>query len=289
VPPLKILDLVFLWVPPLLQAALAVVLLCRRLHKQFPVFFVYTSYSVVAGVLQVSTIHRDVLYFWVYWITQLIYCVLALIVLQEIFRRAWNLKRWHRRLAVLALLLIVACLSTLWGWQHPVGRGRLAGLNAFFIAFVVQIGCIQAVAFVAALRLIRKLTTHEIGITLGFALISIAGILAYPGRYYFGARFKEVFFLGPPTAYLAATGVWLGVFLWKPKLRIGSLDLEKEAKKYAWYAELLAQYNEWAEKISKSLGLRWPGKKKNSKKPDEPNREYASWPRSRSKARTALG
>jgi hypothetical protein len=157
------------------------------------------------------------------------------------------------------------------------------------MAFVALVHLVQTIAFGVALWLIRKLTAHELGIALGFALVSIGGIVALLGRYYFGARFKEVFFLGPPTAYLAATGVWLGVFLWKPKLRIGSLDLEKEAKKYAWYAELLAQYNEWAEKISKSLGLRWPGKKKNSKKPDEPNREYASWPRSRSKARTALG
>jgi hypothetical protein len=72
--------------------------------------------------------------------------------------------------------------------------------------------------------------------------------------------------LALPAAYMAAAGIWLATFVRRlPIDRTRRPDLKKEAEKYRAYAEILAQYHEWMEKISKSLGLRWRGKKR----PDE--------------------
>ena len=82
----------------------------------------------------------------------------------------------------------------------------------------------------------------------------------------FGARFLNVLSLADPAVYMAAEGIWLATFLWRPSIdKSKRPDLKKEEQKYDMFDEMLAQYHEWMEKISKNLGLRWRGKKR----PDE--------------------
>jgi hypothetical protein len=263
---LTIVDWVFLWIPPLLQGALVVVFLRYGLRKKFPLFFVYTIYSIAAGVLQILTIHHDAVYFWVYWITELIYGALALLVLQEIFQQVWDFKRGLRLWLTPALLLVIGALAAWWGMLHPLGLGKLAGLNAAFIAFMAGVHWAEVAAFVVALCYIGKFTRYQIGILLGFGISSIAEALAYLGHSLFGAKFIHVLSLAVPAAYMAAAGIWLATFVRRPPIDSTKRpDLKKEAQKYDMYAETLAQYHEWLEKISKSLGLRWRGKKR----PDE--------------------
>jgi hypothetical protein len=246
-----------------MQVALVVVLLRHGFRRNFPLFFVYNIYALGAPIVRTSTIHHEVAYFWVYLATDVIYGAFALLVLQSIFQRVWEFKPAIRLLLVPIWLLVIGALAAWWGMLHPIAVGKLAGLYTSFIAFMTGVHWTELAVFALALVYIGKFTRYQIGILLGFAMSSIAEALAYLVHAIFGAKFINVLSLAGPAAYMAAVGIWLATFMFRPSIdRTKRLDLKKEAQKYDMYAEILAQYHEWMEKISKSLGLRWRGKKR---------------------------
>ncbi|HEV2964643.1 MAG TPA: hypothetical protein VG649_22635 [Candidatus Angelobacter sp.] len=240
-----------------------VVFLRHGSRRNFPLFFVYNIYALGASIVRISTVHHEVAYFWVYLATDVIYGVFALLVLQSIFQQVWEFKPAIQLLLVPIWLLVISGLVAWWGMLHPIAVGKLAGLYTAFIAFMAGVHWTELAVFAVALAYIGKFTRYQIGILLGFAMSSIAEALAYLVHAIFGAKFINVLSLADPAAYMAAVGIWLATFMFRPSIdRTKRPDLKKEAQKYDMYAEILAQYHEWMEKISKGLGLRWRGKKR---------------------------
>jgi hypothetical protein len=96
-------------IPAALQVALLVVLSRRKLSLQFPFFFTYTAYSVAATFARLCLLHRPMTFFIVYWVTEMIYGVLALLAILEVFKPtlgAYFEPMWGRWMPAL----------TLWEW-----------------------------------------------------------------------------------------------------------------------------------------------------------------------------
>jgi hypothetical protein len=252
-------NLVFLWATPVLQLALLAVFLYRSIFLfKFPAFFRYTCFAVVANVVQISVLHNRVWYFWIYWIDQMIYGVLALLVMREVFQIAWDMKHGVRRFLVWALILIFGAAAALWGSHHSDKIRPLASFAAGFSLFMAGVHVSEVVLFGLAVRLIRKLTRYHLGIMLGFAISASAQALAYMGKsFHFGPVLKEIVDYAPLSAYLASAGIWLSTFLSKPKLTT-AFDPDEAM-------EWMSRQESVAREMSTRLGLKWPGKKKDLK------------------------
>lgn len=249
--------LIFLWAVPVLQFVLILVFLNRMIFvTKFPAFFRYTCFAVAANVLQIAFIHNRPVLYWVYWITQVIYGMLALLVMQEVFGMVWDMNEGLRRFFVWVLILAIAGVSVLWGFHRPDGQGTLPAINAAFRTFTAGVHAVEVLLFGLAVRFIRKLTRYHLGIMLGFGLSASAQVLAYIAHFFhLSPLFKEIVAYAPLSAYLASAGIWLSTFLSKPRL---TSRLDPDA-----VIDWIDQQERIARAMSEELGLKWPGRKKN--------------------------
>jgi hypothetical protein len=248
--------LVFTWTVPVLQFVLVLVFLNRRIFiTKFPAFFGYTCFAVAANVLQIAFFHDDSVFYWVYWSTEVIYGVVALLVMQEVFGMVWDLKQGNRRFSVWALILLIAGASLLWGFHRPDGIGTLPAINAAFRTFMAGVYVVEVLLLALALRFIRKLTRYHLGIMLGFGTSASVQVVAYIAYFFHrGPLLREVVAYAPLSAYLASAGIWLSTFLSKPRV---TMRLDPDA-----ILDWISEQERIAKEMSSGSGLKWPGKKK---------------------------
>jgi hypothetical protein len=195
---------------------LVLIFIVRKLYAQFPCFFVYLVSSLVITATRLSFRSDYLTFFTVYWSTEALYSMLALLVLHEVFRKvflAFYLFRGFWLLfpcAVLAIGLITFKSVILAPPQAPRWvRGVLAvGVTTKYIEagmFVVFV--------LLALALNVTWRNRAFGIVHGFAISALGTWLAYSVRSRFGIKFGAVATYGPPVAYILAVLFWLVTFL----------------------------------------------------------------------------
>src|SRR5437899_1676890 len=85
-----LLDTVYPWIPAILQMALALHIVRKKLYSCFPFFLSYTLFSVIATAVRQTVLHDARLYRPVYWGTEGVYGVLALAAISESFKRIFS-------------------------------------------------------------------------------------------------------------------------------------------------------------------------------------------------------
>jgi hypothetical protein len=246
--------------PAALQVALLVIFARRKLYRGFPFFFAYTLYSIVVIAVQLSLMHRPVALFTVYCITQVIYGVLALLAIREVFHSVlemyYSLYGWARWVPRLALSGIVGV--SLWQavYHHPAGPMVMAFLGTGTHWFMIGVLSLEAWVFGICLRLgFRKRSPirwgrYEAGILVGFGVAAVGAIPIYLARIGLGPVMDLAFLYIPPVAYAAAALTWLKAF-YREEAPIKRKPSDPELYKRA--AEVMTEAVEEAEK---DLGLR---------------------------------
>jgi hypothetical protein len=237
-----------------IAAAMLVIWLCgifvrRQLYRQFPFFFAYIVCSVLSTVARLSVSGNYRPFFEVYWTTEGLYAVLALLALHEVFRRvflAFYLLWWWFRLIFPGAVVIVALITFSHTIQPPAAAPRVLGviLLASLVAKYVEAG-LFGVFF--ALVVVCNLTwrTYAFGIVQGFAVSALGTWFASRGRSEFGITFGSLAKYGPAVAYILAVIVWLASF-WRP---------EKPAAAVRW--SLTVTPDEMAMEIKQYTELLW--------------------------------
>lgn len=184
----QVLLYAFWIVPALLQAALAIYMLRRNLRKQFPAFFLYTSYEVAAFGVLFLVYHRFLgQYFYVSWTCAAIEIVLGFAVIVEIFSQAFQpydalrdlgrvLFRWVA--LFLVLVSVVLAVST----QGSGDIRAVAGILALDRSLLVmQCGLVLfLVLFLPHLGLSWR--HNLVGIALGFGFLASADLIVVAVR-----------------------------------------------------------------------------------------------------------
>lgn len=214
-----------LWIgPALLQAALAVIMLRRKLHQQFPAFFLYTSYEVASFALLFLVYHAfwDN-YFYVFWACSAIGIALGFAVILEVFSHAFQpynslrdlgrvLFRW-----VALFLVLVAIVLALAAPGNDANR-IVAGVLALDRSIrVMQCGLVLfLVLFLPHLGLSWK--HNLVGIGLGFGLYASVQLMMVTLRAQGGAAVVSdgTFSLINSAAYGGAVVLWT-VYLLLPE------------------------------------------------------------------------
>ena len=201
-----------LWISqPVIQAAIAVVVYRRKLHKQFPAFFTFVVAQIVFFAVEFPVV-RTHYYYDVFWTVMALNLVLAFKIIHEIFLDIFKpypalkdlgaaLFRWA---ALIMVLVSVVLISVSPAWGDPMTKSILVvqrcvrvvqcGLVIFMLAFCKNLGVTW-----------RR---QSFGIALGFGIFS--GVELMTTALFSGSRVEGLAAnLINAGAYNVAMVVWL--------------------------------------------------------------------------------
>jgi len=203
-----------LWIPqPGLHIVLAIVMLRRKLYKEFPAFFTYVIANILIYGIQLPVYYwlHD-FYFCAYWLSEALNVILAFRIIHEVFLDVFRpypalkdlgtaLFKWA---AVIMILVSVVVISLIPAWEDPLSKSVLVvqrgvnvvqcGLVVFLLAFCKNLGVSW-----------RRLS---FGIALGFGIYS--GVQLLGSSLYSGTHLRHrTFALIYMTSYCVSVLLWL--------------------------------------------------------------------------------
>ncbi len=210
-------DAVFVLIGPLLSVWLLVILVKRQLYRDFPFFFAYISAVIVVSGVRFWAIHDYSIYFKVFWFSEALYAVMALLALHEVFHTVFNefYEIWPRFWLVFpAAVGLFAWLKISDGIHHPPAQAP--PIVALVLSAASTVNWVQMALFglmCALVWLVGNWEYYPVGIVNGFAVLALGSWAAYASVSGFGTKFNVIGKYGPPLAYFIAVLVWLRTFL----------------------------------------------------------------------------
>lgn len=218
-------NLIWFLIPAAFQTVLAVILLNRRFYRvgMYPIFFLYTLYSIGVTFPRLTLAYRPALYPAFYWGSEVVYGLLSLWALNEVFRRIFFLDYqdylWLRLTFPAVVFAIIAGLFIWWRfvYQLPTG-GHLSALWSAFLAFNFGVHSVEGILMCLFLfmwwLLIPGWNRYDYGILLGFGISAAITMAARIERFYAGSSLQGWYKFAPGIGYVLATLIWLHAF-WK--------------------------------------------------------------------------
>ena len=212
---------------PLLEASVVGIMLWRKIHRTFPIFFAYIVFQILvfAITFPLQSPHFYVIFFYVYWATTAVSVILGFRVIQEIFLDVFRPYHTLRDLgsvlfkwAGLVMLMVagVVAASTASATEHPLQTGIMTLQRS---VRVVQCGLILFL-LVFSRYLGTNWRQKSFGIALGFGAfasveLSLVALNASTGN--FVSQVLTSFI--NMTAYNVTILVWVGYMLLKSPAR----------------------------------------------------------------------
>src|ERR1043166_7565324 len=237
-----------LWLaPPALQSCLAVLMARRAAYRQYPLFFGYTVFAIVAEVTRFFFYNpRSWTYFWFSWGIEALYAVFGVMAVVEVFRHvfaAFHQLAWFKFLLPVtgAIMLSISVLIPI---VHPAVDTEPVLQGLFFLQIAVR--CLQVGIFFLIFFLARffdlDYRQYAFGIAAGFGIAAAGILLGTLVRTSLGLKSLMFFQYVPVVAYCIAVTVWLVSFvrpepqdpfrefrhMFTPELFLGRLEKYKE-------------------------------------------------------------
>lgn len=198
-----------------LVAGLAVILLSRKLYRRYPFFFVYIICSILMTVARLSGSGNYQTYFEVYWATEALYALLALLALHEAFRAVFiqDFRQWKWFWLVFpGTVLVLSAIFVGNALLHPPIQAPK--IIVVILSFGTVVNCVKGGLFLmflvlAWLLLGESWPTYPYGVVLGFAVSAFGSVAAFWARSIFGTKFNALGKYGPPVAYILGVLVWI--------------------------------------------------------------------------------
>ncbi len=228
-----------LWImAPLLQLLLVVVMVRRKLRKEFPLFFSYTVFQVLSFVLQFLAYQRSRLeYFYAYWITGAIAVGLALCVIYEIFSSVFRpyeslrdlgatLFRW----AALVMLLVAGVMAINGGQSVP--NQIMSGILTMERSVrIMQCGLVLFL-FLFSRSFGLSTRNHLFGIAAGFGVYAAVELITV-SLLALGLPMNNTLNVLKSSSYNVAVLIWVGYMLSREPARGPALYPVAERWNYA--------------------------------------------------------
>ena len=229
---MKNFELVLALVGTGLQAVLCLLLLIRRIYREFPIFFGYTTLSVVATVALWAASKNAKVYFDIFWTNEVLGVILAFLALQEVLRSVFRNflgMFWFRALFPIIGIVMIGIAV---GRTLLLPRAAHSILTVTLFTLEIGVGMLQFAIFSVFVILIRFFHMHwrqrAFGVVLGFGIASAGTLVAYLLRSEFGTKFDPVVRIAPAIAYIIGVAIWLATFL----------KAEPERPETAWATKL---------------------------------------------------
>lgn len=221
-----------LWiVHPVLELSLVGVMLSRRLHRTFPVFFAYIVFQVLnfSILFPIYLRGNKAAYFYAYWISAAISLAIGFKVIHEIFLDVFRpyhtlkdlgtvLFKWAALVMLLVAVVVTAASQS--GTDAPLTQAVIIGQRS---VRVIQCGLILFL-LVFSKYLGVSWRQHSFGIALGlggFATIDLIALALFSG----GQIHPPMVSLINTTAYSLSILTWIGYALTKTPSREASANV----------------------------------------------------------------
>jgi hypothetical protein len=208
-------------VGPIVSLWLLAILVRHRLYREFPFFVAYVVAVIAVTALRLWMMPNYPTFFKVYWVTECVYAVLALLALHEVFHTVFNefyeIWPWFW-LVFPAAVGLFAWLKISDGLHHPPAQAP--PIVALVLSAASTVSWVQMALFglmCALVWLVGNWEYYPVGIVNGFAVLALGSWAAYASVSGFGTKFNVIGKYGPPLAYFIAVLVWLGTFLRPPR------------------------------------------------------------------------
>ncbi|MFL6440147.1 MAG: hypothetical protein ACJ71Q_21425 [Terriglobales bacterium] len=210
-----------LWLTaPLLELATVATMFWRGIWREYPVFWSYLV-SEIARTALLFTIGNERAhyssYFWAYWITEFLICVLGFFVVAEVFDRAFSerlgFRQWGRSVFWLTLLfLMVFALFTANNTHGSESSKLVAAIVVLKRAeSLVRLGLIAGLAaFVFLLGL--PWSNHTVGIAIGLGLYGAVELLVLVIRVHYGPSANQTVMWALMVAAVCENVTWAAYF-----------------------------------------------------------------------------
>jgi hypothetical protein len=208
-----------LWLaPPTLQSCLAVMMVRRAVYRQYPFFFAYTVFAIVAEAARFSFYNpRSWTYFWLSWGIEALYAVLGFMAVFEVFHHvfaAFNHFGWFKLLLPVTAAVMLS-ISVLIPIVHPAVDTEPVLQGIFFLQITVR--CLQVGIFFLIFSLARffdlDYRQYAFGIAAGFGIAAAGILLGTLVRTAGGLKFLIFFQYSQSVSYFLAVTVWLASFV----------------------------------------------------------------------------
>ena len=166
------------WMSLPVLAVVAGILVWRRLHRAFPLFFWFLLVTEMVGLLRfMAQFGTRRTYTYVYWVTDLAIMTFNFLAVYELlvlrlFPRFYRVKLYR-------LLFVAAASAIIFvGWLTAFQSSR--GISALLVeARVLDFVVVAMLAFLVALMLLmgREWTKYDFGIAFGFGINAAASLI----------------------------------------------------------------------------------------------------------------
>lgn len=204
---------------PILQVCIAGIMIRRTLHRELPWFFWFTVFQIVQFVVLFTAFHIAYApYFYLYWLSEGIHCLLGLAVIQEIYRHAFlpfdRLRGFSSLIFKLAAVaLVVVAIGVAMVTQGNERNRMVAGLLTLDqSAGFVQCGLLFVVLLMKQALGLRW-RQPSTGIALGMGIASSSLAISLTVRAYSTRPENGVIALMVTLFYDVALVVWLAALL----------------------------------------------------------------------------
>jgi hypothetical protein len=200
-----------------LQFCLLIQLLRLKSYREFPAFLAFLGFSIVSAITGVATGGHAHIYFYEYWISEVIYSALAFFALQEavrsVFRNFHSLRWFKVSFPSIGILILIVALFRAAFFRSAHDYPLIVAI----ISLEIAIGFLQFGIFSLFIILVRlfhlRWGQHAAGIVFGFGVSAAGSLVAFLLRSEFGTKFDPVIRIAPPIAYIIGVAIWLATFL----------------------------------------------------------------------------
>lgn len=210
-------DIAFLLTGLVFTAWVAGLVMRRKLIQEFPFFFAYLGATVVISLIRLAVMSNYARYFEVFWATEILYALLALLALHEVFHEvflSFFALWWWFRLLFPGAIVFIAVISIRKAIHNPALHAPRP--MEIIFAFATAVNYLEALLFglffaLAVLLGVRQ-RSYPFGIVEGFGISALGTLLAFGLRSEFGTKFNMFAKYAPAVAYVIGTLVWLDTF-----------------------------------------------------------------------------
>jgi hypothetical protein len=210
-----------LWITtPLLELATLATMFWRGVWREYPVFWSYLVFEVARAALLFSIGNEKAhytAYFWAYWVTEFLICLLGFFVVAEVFDTAFSqrlgLRQWGKSVFWLTLFfLVVFALFTANNAHGSESSKLVAGIIVLKRAeSLVRLGLIAGLAaFVFVLGL--PWSNHTVGISIGLGLYGAVELVVLVIRLHYGPAANQTAMWALMIAALSENVTWAAYF-----------------------------------------------------------------------------
>lgn len=233
----------------ILSIALAIILIWRKLYREFPFFFSYITSSILIATIRVLVRGNYRTFFEVVWGTEALYAGLALLAMHEVYRWVFLafFKKWWFWLFFPGVVTAILILAVIYRFGSPPVQANQ--VMSFIISAGMAVNLVQALLFVLFFSLVAfhgiRWRDYPFGVVVGFAVIATGAFGGNWARSEFGTKFMGLFSYAPSVAYIFAVILWLLTFVRPPQPEpkwMLNLTTKQMLQEIAQYTKVIERY-----------------------------------------------